>query len=157
MYPDPLDDDSFSYPLDGLLPLQDIMKDDELRRPTTLDPNGVRCLYVAKNGASTGMTIGRASGMRSFVREYFPDGTHRTSVELAIYPYGLKDGVFSAPGDSGSIIADPTGRIVGMLSSGTGQGDDHDVTYATPFYWLFDECIKKQFPEACLYPATAAY
>ena len=44
-----------------------------------------------------------------------------------------------------------------MLSGGSGQDDNHDVTYATPFYWLFDKCIKKQFPEACLYPATVAY
>jgi len=73
-------------------------------------------------------------------------------MELAIYPYGNKDGAFSASGDSGLIIADGKGRIVGHL---TGQADSTDVTYATPFYWLLDERIKEHLPNAYLYPVTA--
>ncbi|KAM6489864.1 hypothetical protein JOM56_013416, partial [Amanita muscaria] len=51
-------------------------------------------------------------------------------------------GAFYTLGDSGSIIADPMGRIVGLLTGGSGQTDSTDVTYATPFYWLLDERIK---------------
>ena len=51
--------------------------------------------------------------------------------------------------------SDPTGRIVGLPTGGSGRKDfiedGFDVTYATPFYWLFDECVKKRFPNACLY------
>lgn len=155
MSPDFTAPTSFEYPLDRLLPLQGVVKDDELCHPTTLDANGEPCLLVIKSGTSTGVTIGRASVMMSFVREYFPNSDCQTSMELAIYPYSHKDGAFSAPGDSGSIIADPTGRIVGLLTGGSGQKDSIDVTYATPFYWLMDKCIKMQFPNACLYQLTA--
>ena len=62
--------------------------------------------------------------MMSFViREYFPNGDHQTSMELPIYPFSHKDGAFSAPSDSGSVIADPTGRIVGLLTGGSGRKD----------------------------------
>ena len=109
-------------------------------------------MSLVKNGSSTGVTIGRSTGIMSFVREYFEDGTHETSMELAIYSYGNKDGAFSAWGDSGSIIADGKGRIIGLLTGGSGQTDSTDVTYAMPFYWLFDERIKAHFPNAYLYP-----
>jgi hypothetical protein len=120
-----------------------------------LDANGEECLLVVKNGSSTGVTIGRTTGIMSFVREYFEDGTHETSMELAIYPYGHKDGAFSAPGDSGSIIADGRGRIVGLLTGGAGRKDSTDVTYASPFFWVFDERIKASFPNAYLYSIKA--
>ncbi|KIL61734.1 hypothetical protein M378DRAFT_187503 [Amanita muscaria Koide BX008] len=155
MYPNLTAATSFKYPSNRLLPLQGVVKDNELRHPTILDANGEPCLFVIKNGASTGVTTGRATGIMSFVREYFPNGNHETSKELAIYPYGYKDGAFSAPGDSGSIIADPMGRIVGLLTGGSGQTDSTDVTYATPFYWLLDERIKMQFPNSCLYYTSA--
>ena len=70
-------------------------------------------------------------------------------MELPIYLYGTKDSTFSAPGDSGSIIADGKGCIAGHLISGAGKTDSTDVMYAMPFYWLFDEHVKKCFP---LYP-----
>lgn len=97
----------FVYPFfDRLLPVQGVVKDDELRHPTMLEANIEPCLFVIKNGAGTGVTIGRA-GMMSFVREYFPNGDHQTSKQLAIYSYGYNDRPFSASGDSGSIIVDP--------------------------------------------------
>ncbi|KAI9438817.1 hypothetical protein H4582DRAFT_2146717 [Lactarius indigo] len=132
-----------------------VVEENELRHPTMLDANGEKCLIVVKSGNSTGVTLGRATGIMSFVREYFEDGTHKTSMELPIYPYGHKDGAFSAPGDSGSIIADGKGRIVGLLTGGTGKGDSTDVAYASPFFWLFNERIKSSFPNAHLYPIKA--
>ena len=96
------------------------------------------------------MTIGRATGINSFVREYFPDGTQRTSKEWAILPYDHKSGAFSAPGDSGAIIVDGNGRIAGLLTGGAGLTEATDVTYASPFYWLLQR-IQNHFPNAHLY------
>ncbi|KAL4078815.1 hypothetical protein V8B97DRAFT_2067909 [Scleroderma yunnanense] len=143
---------SFKYLRGRLLPLWNVVKESKLRHPTMFDANGEPCLIVVKNGNSTGVTIGRATCTMFFVREYFKDGTHETSMELAIYPYSHKDGAFSTLGDSGFIIADSKGGIVGLFTGGAGQADSTDVTYATPFYWLFDECIRAHFRNAYLYP-----
>ena len=145
---------SFKYPRGGLLQLRDVVKEDELRHPTMLGANGEECLIVVKNGNTTGVTIGRASSIESFVREYGDHNIRSTSMEVAIYSYSHKDGAFSAPGNSGSIIADANSRILGILTGGTGQTDSTDVTYASPYYWV-EERIQKAFPDSCLYPTTA--
>lgn len=142
---------SLKYPKNGLMQLRDVVKEDKLSHPSMLDANGEECLIVIKNGNTSGVTIGRASGIESFVREYGVYGNW-TSMEIAIYPYSSKDGAFSVPGDSGSIIADPNGCIVGILTGGTGgQTDTYDVTYATPYYWVHER-IKEAFPNSYLYP-----
>ncbi|KAH9074354.1 hypothetical protein EDB83DRAFT_2219130, partial [Lactarius deliciosus] len=79
------------------------------------------------------------------------DGTDKTSMEPAIYPYSHEDGAFSEPGDSGSIVADGKGCIIGLLTSGSGKTDPTDITYTLPFFWIFHECIKPSFPDAHLY------
>ena len=117
--------------------------------------DGEECLLVVKSGNSTDVTIGRTTGIMTFVREYFEGGTHETSMELAIYPYGNKAGAFSAPGDSGSIIANGEGHIIGLLTGGAKLMDSTDVTYAIPLFWLFNERVKSHFPNAFLYPVTA--
>ena len=137
-----------------MIELQDFVKYDELRRPTTLDANGKECHIVFKNGAITGFTFGRASGIESFVREYKDNAIHSTSREIAIYSYSSKDGAFSEPGDSGSVVADANYRIVGMITGGTSgqlKGGPNDVTYLTP-YTFIDACIKEYFPDAHLFP-----
>jgi hypothetical protein len=130
--------------------LRDFVKDGELHRPTMLDANGEHCLIVVKNGAATGVTLGRATGIESFVREYKDYGISLTSMEIAVYPYSHKDGAFSARGDSGSVVGDANSRIVGMLTGGTGLTDSTDVTYVSPYYFL-NEQIKKAFPNSYLY------
>ena len=126
-----------------------------MRHPDMLDSDGERCLLVIKKGNTTGLTIGRAIGIFSCVREYFSDGTNQTSREWSILPYGNKSGVFSEAGDSGSIIADTRGRIGGLLTGGAGKAGSTDITYATPFFWLF-ECIKANgLPNAHLDPVVA--
>ena len=130
--------------------LQDFVKDGE---PTMLDANGEHCLIVVKNGATTGVTLGRASGIESFVREYRDCAICSTSMEVAVYSYSHKDGAFSARADSGSVVGDTNSRIVGMLTSGAGQANSTDVAYVSPYYFL-DEHIKKAFPKSnsYLYP-----
>ncbi|KAF8259310.1 hypothetical protein EI94DRAFT_1813513 [Lactarius quietus] len=145
---------SSEYPFDGFLQLG-VVKEYELRNPTRLDANGENCLIVVKSGNTTGLTVGRATGIKSFVREYDDhDGIHSTSMELAIYSCSYKDGAFSAPGDSGSVIADPNGRIVGIITGGAGRANSIDVTYASPYHWI-EESIKKAFPDSYFYPITA--
>ncbi len=150
MCPHSEDRSSFQYPIRGLLQIKGILKEEEIRHPTSLDKNGEECLFVIKSGNSTGVTIGRGSGIESFVREYSDYGIKSTSMEIAIYPYNHKSDAFSAPGDSGSIVVDGLGRIVGLLTAGSGKIESTDVAYATPYFWL-EEKIKKAFPDSYLY------
>jgi hypothetical protein len=70
MYPHAETRANYKYPRGGLMQLRYFVKDGELRRPTMLDANGEQCLIVVKNGATTGVTLGRATDIESFVREY---------------------------------------------------------------------------------------
>ncbi|KAF8342912.1 uncharacterized protein EI90DRAFT_804213 [Cantharellus anzutake] len=151
MYPHAETRADFKYPRGGLMQLRDFVKDGELRHPTMLDANGEHCFIVVKNGATTAVTLGRATGIESFVREYKDYAIHSTSMEIAVYSYSHKDGAFSASGDSGSVVGDANSRIVGMLTGGAGWNNSTDVTYVSPYYFL-DERIKKAFPNSYLYP-----
>ncbi|KAH9009672.1 hypothetical protein EDB83DRAFT_452123 [Lactarius deliciosus] len=154
MHPHPEGRSSFKFPIGGLLQVKGVVKENEIRQPTQLDKNGEECLLVIKNGKSTGVTIGRGTGIESFIREYDEYGNESTSMEVAIYSYSHKDGAFSASGDSGSIVVDGLGRIVGLLTGGTGSTDSTDVTYLTPYFWL-EERIKQAFPNSYLYSIKA--
>jgi len=139
---------TFKYPSDRLLPLRDMISEELMRRPDMLDHDNESCLIVIKSGNATGVTIGRATGIFSFVRD---DDTGEESREWAIYNYDKNSGVFSAPGDSGSIVVDGRGRIGGLLTGGAGKVETSDVTYVTPMFWLWPR-IKKHFPDAHLLP-----
>ncbi|KAF8581118.1 hypothetical protein K439DRAFT_1354990, partial [Ramaria rubella] len=151
MYPDPETRGNFNCPFDGLMKLRDFVKDGELLHPTLLDKNGEECIIVIKNGAATGLTLGRGTGIESFVREYEDNAIYTTSMAIAVYAYGHEDGAFSEPGDSGAVVDDAHSRIVGMIVGGAGKNDLTDVTYVTPYHFLH-ECIKKVFPDSHLYP-----
>ncbi|KAM5539507.1 hypothetical protein V8D89_006959 [Ganoderma adspersum] len=49
-----------------------------LRQLTMLDANGEECLIALKNGASTGATLGRATDIESFLRQYDENGAIRS-------------------------------------------------------------------------------
>ncbi|KAI6008150.1 hypothetical protein F5J12DRAFT_767781 [Pisolithus orientalis] len=141
----------FEFPLDRLLPLKGTITDELMRAPDMWDADGKPCLLVVKNGNATGITIGRATGVFSIVREYSTDMTsNQTSMEWAIINYDSKSDVFSEPGDSGSIIADLHGRIGGLLTGGSGKTNSSDITYATPFWWLLQRIKANGFPDAHL-------
>ncbi|KAI0250099.1 hypothetical protein BJV78DRAFT_1347568 [Lactifluus subvellereus] len=110
--------------------------DEEMRRSTTLDQNGDPCLMVIKRGNTTGLTVGRANNIYSYIRDDYGDGNAETSKEWAILPFDSKSGPFSAKGDSGSIIVDGLGRVGGLLTGGAGVTLSSDVTYATPIRFL---------------------
>ncbi|KAI0028238.1 hypothetical protein K488DRAFT_89938 [Vararia minispora EC-137] len=150
MFPHPEDQAGYTYPQDGLLQAFGVVQAHEIHNPQHLDANGEKCLFVVKNGLTTGTTAGRATGMGSFTRVYNEYDIKETSIEIAVLPYGNTDGPFSAPGDSGSIVLTRDDRIFGMLTSGAGTTERTDVTHLTP-YWYIEEEIKKMFPGCHLY------
>ncbi|TFY67632.1 hypothetical protein EVG20_g3871 [Dentipellis fragilis] len=137
---------------DRLLPLRDMITEELMHAPDMLDRDNEACLLVIKNGSATGVTIGRATGIESFVRD---EDTGDVSLQWAIYRdnYDNKPGVFSAPGDSGTMVADGLGRMGGILNGGAGKTESSDVTYATPMWWIWPR-VKAEFPHANLYPTT---
>ncbi|EIW83378.1 hypothetical protein CONPUDRAFT_136420 [Coniophora puteana RWD-64-598 SS2] len=140
------DTPSFEYPFDRLLTLQGTISDEEMRQQTPVDKDKKSCLMVIKDGSATGVTIGRASGIMSFVRDD-SDGSCGISKEWAILPYDAESGAFSAKGDSGAVIVDGLGRIGGLLTGGAGDKTQVDITYATPISFI-EKSIKTRYPNA---------
>ena len=156
---------SFEIPLDRLFQVQGIVPDDEFGHPQMFDLDNKSCVLLIKNGNATDTTIGRCNGIKSFVRRRFLDGTMQTLMELAILGhsqltkalYADSKHEFSNRGDSGAIIVDGQGRAAALLTGGCGKSDDYaDITYGTPFEWLWDR-IKAKFPNARFYPPTPEY
>ncbi|KAI0312168.1 hypothetical protein OF83DRAFT_1087186 [Amylostereum chailletii] len=150
MFPHPEDQANYEYPEDGLLQASGAFQLDEIHNPKQLDANGEECLLVVKHGLTTGTTIGRVTGMESFTRKFNEYGIKETSMEIAVLPYGNANGPFSALSDSGSIVLDRNGRILGMLDGGAGSTNRTDITYLTP-YWYIEADIKNYFPSSFLY------
>ena len=120
-----------------------------MRHPDMWDLNGEPCLLVVKSGNATGTTLGRANGVFSIVRKYPLHSVDQTSMEWAILPYCSNSDAFSATGDSGSIIADISGRIGGMITGSSGTTKSSDITYATPWFWLLKQIqATKEFAKA---------
>ena len=156
MFPQPEDRAEYQYPDDGLLQAFGVVKDNEIHQPQHLDVHGEKALLVVKNGLTTGTTIGRVNGLDSFTRVYPNYGIEHTSIETAILPYNNKRGLFSAPGDSGSIILDRAGRIVALLTGGGGTTDGTDVTYGTP-YWGSRSRSRRPSPTATSTRSSARF
>jgi len=153
MWPQPADSADYQYPADGLLQAYDIVPEDELRNPQHLDVHNQKCLLVVKNGTTTATTFGRVNGLESFVRHYPPYGIKETSTEIAVLRYSKDHARFSEPGDSGSIVLDRTGRIVGVLTGGGGSTDSTDISYLTPYFEIHAQLTAK-YPGIHLYPVV---
>ncbi|KAI5123909.1 hypothetical protein M0805_005725 [Coniferiporia weirii] len=142
---------TFEYPPVHLLSLKGTIPDEDVHHLLALDQNGETCLMVHSN--TTGLTVGRANDLRSRVRNYYEDGTTSYSMEWTILPFDNKSGAFSAPGDSGAILADGSGRIGGIIAKGAGRSTAKDVTCITSIHSL-TKGIKAKFPKAHLDAAT---
>ena len=151
--------------LRGTIPLS------EMRSPKTRHkPFGDESILVMKRGSGSEFTIGCASSMMSFVREYptdqptTPSSSHMHPARPRTYKYWpiLRDfeapnDHFSFPGDSGSVVVDGEGRMGGMIVGGAvGKGDwgtpwpnvlGVDITYVLPMDILL-ESIREKFPGA---------
>ena len=111
--------------------------------PDRFDSNGEPCLIVMKNGNATDLTVGCYASLEA----YLCDDLGVESIELAIYNYDKKSGSFSAKGDSGSLIFDGEGRMVGIIHSGMPKGGNNHVTFATPAWWALEQ-LKVKYPHA---------
>ncbi|KAI6006806.1 hypothetical protein EDD15DRAFT_2383824 [Pisolithus albus] len=112
---------TFKYPKDSKLRIFGCATREDLAASAEFDNEGQRCFMVGKNGSTTDLTVGRFSGPESFTR----NAVGVESRELAIYNSGNKIEVFSAKGDSGSLVwhmKDDMARIVGQLHSGGNKG-----------------------------------
>ena len=143
----------FKYPFGRLLSLQGTITDDEMRRPTKYDQNNDPCILVLKRGGTTGLTVGRANNVFSYVRNYFGDNVSGVSKEWAILPFDNKSGAFSGKGDSGAVVVDGAGRIGGLLTCGGGTADSYDLTYVTPISFVL-KAIRSNKSLAKAYPKS---
>lgn len=125
-------------PIDHFHPIRGVVPEEELSHPRFRDEDNMPCIPLIKNGTMTKTTVGHGTGIKSVTRQFFPDGTSLTSMELAIT--GVEGEAFSGPGgDSGAIIVDTQGRAAPLLTGGcSGRIDSVDITYGTPFEWLLD-------------------
>jgi hypothetical protein len=156
MFSQPHDRRDFHVPDDLLLQLQDYVREEEFRKPQNFDIHNVKTLLAIKNGCATGTTFGRVNGLESVTREYPDHGLSVEALEFIVCGYDTKLGEnspFSADGDSGSIVVDRLGRLIGLLTGGSGPTITTDKTYITPFYALKTEIVKK-FKDAYLLPAS---
>jgi hypothetical protein len=106
------------------------------------------------NDLSTGLTIGRLNTIRSVVRYYSKKESGRFSREVCIISHHSKSEAFSQKGDSGSVVVDGKGRIVGILTGGAGAPEGFDTTYVTPISFIIER-MKQQGYKANLFPAAA--
>jgi len=134
-------------PSNGLLKVRGFVTKEQLANAESLDISGEPCIVVLKDGCVSGLTFGRYAGLESILC----DENGVRSVELAIYNYDKRSIPFSSKGDSGSLIVNGNGEMVGLLHSGesrTGDGSTATyVTYATPA-WRLREWIMEVYPNA---------
>ena len=137
------------YPDNGLLALRGIITADQINNPTNLNLQGDRVRRVLKRGSTTNTTVGSVTRYMSFVRQYFRTG-NLDSLQVAILSHEQELGSFSKDGDSGSLIVSTMGEFIALLTGGAYSGtDSSDITYATPFEWVWD-LVKAEFPGADL-------
>ena len=139
-----LDTPGAKFPSSGLLRIRGFVTKARLANPESLDTNGEPCIVVLKDGCVTGITFGRFTGLESVIC----DENRARSVELAIYNHDDQGKAFSSEGDSGSLIVNGKGEMVGLLHSGTGKRPlVNHITYATPA-WRLREWIMEVYPNA---------
>ena len=157
MFPQPHDTADLHVPADLLLQLQDHVPEAEMRDPQNYDVYNAKTLLAVKTGRTTGTTFGRVNGFESVTREYHPDherGRKVDAVEVLVLGYDTttakaKIDRFSDQGDSGAMVVDRRGRLVGPVTGG--GGTDRSKSYITPYHRLKRQ-IEGQFGEAHLLP-----
>ncbi|CAK7269546.1 hypothetical protein SEPCBS57363_003657 [Sporothrix epigloea] len=133
----------YELPTDGLLRLRGVVPVADLigcsPSSKAAECNGQR-QFVMKHGSESGLTAGIVLDIESVTRHFSEGaGVEEESYELAVMhlsnPHEFGHGLpyeFSEVGDSGAVIFGLRGRIVGMLTSGSGWESIIDCTYVTP-------------------------
>jgi len=143
---------TFKFPKERRLRIWGCATEEDLKTPAERDSDDIPCLNVGKDGSSTGLTVGRYAGLRSFAR----NEVGVESIELSIYNSGVKRAEpFSDKGDSGSLIwhsKEGKAFIVGQLHSGgnLGGSTSNHISYCTPGWYLLEQ-IQKEFKYADFY------
>lgn len=135
-------DAPFVFPPDRLLKIKGYLSQERLSGPDMHDGD----MIVMKDGNTTDLTFGRSGGLDS----YFCDEHGHMGVGLAIYNYGKGfNGVFAAMGDSGSLIFNRNGEMVGLIHAAKAKVDTGatTITYGIPAWRLLD-WIKEVYPNA---------
>ncbi|CCA68571.1 hypothetical protein PIIN_02434 [Serendipita indica DSM 11827] len=127
----------FRFPRGSLFKLEGQVPEHDVHNLPMLDNKGEPCLVVFKNGAKTGITVGKANDVASYTRVYHQN-LYQESRKWAIITTNKNSGSFSCKGDSGSCVADVYGRVGGILTCGTTSifNDKCDVTYVTPISFI---------------------
>jgi hypothetical protein len=136
---------TFKSPTNRQLRINGCVTREVLAVPNCLDSSWRPCLIVMKDGNTTDLTVGRYAGLEA----YHCDDLGVESIELAIYNYDRQSGPFSAKGDSGSLIFNGEGHMVGILHSGMPKGGSNHVTYATPAWWAIEQLKPKYLYADC--------
>ena len=133
MYPHLTSPHSFTYPENRLLDIFGTLSDKEMQKPDPkfVDQHQDPVIMVVKNGANSGVTVGRLNTIASFIRLYFTGKPGDWSREVAVLPRDSKSGPFSHKGDSGSAVVAGDGKLAGLLIGGTGSSGVSDCAYVT--------------------------
>ncbi|CAE6503072.1 unnamed protein product [Rhizoctonia solani] len=133
----------FKFPHDRQLRIQGCLTHQELCNPQNYDLDELNGLIFMKDGNTTDLTVGRYAGLPAYTCRL----SGAKSTELAVYNYNDRSGPFSFYGDSGSLVFDGKGRMVGILHTGMPRGLSNHVTYVTPAWWIIEK-IRLQYPNA---------
>lgn len=89
-------------------------------------------MSVAKRGRTTKLTHGTVSGLDAsiWVNYEYGVGQKLFRDQIEIKTDASKSSVFSAGGDSGSVVVDDNVSVVGLLFAGTGDTTETERTYA---------------------------
>jgi hypothetical protein len=129
-----------SEPGKYLFKIQGHVKSERLEHPECCNEDGNPTCIVAKRGQSTDLTFGRYSPLEA----YTCDISGNESWEIAIFNHGHKSRDFSAEGDSGSLVFNAQGEMVGIVHSAMTSGH---ITFATPAHFVIEQ-IKSRYPYA---------
>lgn len=96
--------------------------------------------YVLKRGRSTGYRGGCINEYQLFSQETGAGGQQLYSTELAVLNLVRENG-FSIRGDSGSVVWDKAGNVIGLMHAGAYYGGDggSDWTAVTPIELVFKD------------------
>ncbi len=109
---------TFKWPTNHQLRINGCVTRELLAVPNCFDSNGGPCLIVMKDSNTTDLMVGHYAGLEA----YLCYDLSVESTELAIYNYDKQYDPFSAKGESGSLIFDGAGHMVGILHSAMPKG-----------------------------------
>lgn len=154
MWPNINDRAGYKEYVEGLMPACGIVPAEDISRQPHLDSNGMPALFVVTNGSKSGTMLGRANGLFSAKRTFPQYGINKIdSLEIGVLQYGNDHPPFSDNGDSGAVVLDRVGRILGIVHGGAGSIDRTEVSFVSPFWWTLDR-IHEIYPNAQIYPVT---